>query len=107
MKDNIEATKDDNTASVPAVGCETTGYALDITERQCLYNWYIGRAKYQSDCASTQKTMAKKYTDDTTETFGDDLLHGERKTPANWMLRYRIYKDNANALRRRARVFAA
>jgi hypothetical protein len=26
MKDNSEATKDDKTASVPAVGCETTGY---------------------------------------------------------------------------------
>jgi hypothetical protein len=31
MKDKIEAKKVDKTASVPAVGCETTGYARPST----------------------------------------------------------------------------
>lgn len=34
MKENDKAKRDDNTAKVPAVGCETTGYALVLSWRE-------------------------------------------------------------------------
>ena len=85
---------------------EVKNYDLNAHERKHLYDWYRGRAQYHSDYASTQKQMAKKYNNSTNETFSGNPLRGERKTPENWLKRYRFYKDKANLLRRRAKVFA-
>ena len=81
-------------------------YDLNAHERKHLYDWYRGRAQHCSNCASAQKEMAEKYDESTDEIFISNPLVGERKTPENWLKRHRIFKDKANLLRRRAKVFA-